>query len=286
MRRWLFIAALSAALLITPVWAQRGGGGHGGMSGGGGHAGFSGGGGVAHGGGYAAHSGAAYGYRGSVGYARVPSYAGAPRAGSYWAGGARGWNGNQWHGNGYGWRGNGWHRPFPYRPYGFGYGRFGYPYWGFGYAGWAGYPWWGWYGGLGWDYDDSYYGAGSYAPAYNTPSYPSYVYVTPGDSNYDAQEQTQQEQIDSLNNEVTTLRAQQQQNLPQGKTTEIRAEAVLIYRDGHAEEVQNYAIVGKTIWVFDEARARKVPISQLDLPATKRDNEDRGINFVVPDSSR
>jgi hypothetical protein len=44
--------------------------------------------------------------------------------------------------------------------------------------------------------------------------------------------------------------------------------------------------VGKTIWIFNESRARKVAISELDLPATKRDNEDRGIDFVLPSSSR
>jgi len=59
---------------------------------------------------------------------------------------------------------------------------------------------------------------------------------------------------------------------------------VLVYRDGHTEEVQNYAIIGKTIWIFNESRARKVAISELDLPATKRDNEDRGIDFVLPSS--
>ena len=61
---------------------------------------------------------------------------------------------------------------------------------------------------------------------------------------------------------------------------------MLIYRDGHAEDVQNYAIVGKTIWVFDESRAKKIPLAELDLAATKRGNEDRGIDFVLPTSSR
>lgn len=72
---------------------------------------------------------------------------------------------------------------------------------------------------------------------------------------------------------------------PQSKA-QIHAETVLVYRDGHAEEVQNYAIVGKTIWIFNEARARKIPLSELDLPATRRDNEDRGIDFVIPNYVR
>ncbi len=57
---------------------------------------------------------------------------------------------------------------------------------------------------------------------------------------------------------------------------------MLVYHDGHTEQVQNYAIVGRTMWIFSESRARKVPLSELDVAATKRDNEDRGIDFVVP----
>jgi hypothetical protein len=99
----------------------------------------------------------------------------------------------------------------------------------------------------------------------------------------------QQDEIDRLNNEVDRLRtqgpSQDPASRPQGKTTEIHAETVLVYRDGHSEEVQNYAIVGKTIWVFNEARAKKIPLTDLDLAATKRDNEDRGIDFVVPNTS-
>lgn len=130
----------------------------------------------------------------------------------------------------------------------------------------GGYPGWGWYGGLGW-YDSSYYGDNWYT----AQTYPSYVYVTPGDSNgYSRAYQVQQ---------VPAAR-------PESKTAETHAETVLIYRDGHAEEVGNYAIVGKTIWVFNEERAKKIPLADLDLPATKRDNEDRGIDFVLPNSSR
>ena len=116
------------------------------------------------------------------------------------------------------------------------------------------------------------------------------MYVTPNTSSDDSQAyQAQQDEIDRLNNQVEQLRAQgasqDQSSHPQGKMTEIHANTVLIYRDGRAEEVENYAIVGKTIWVFNEARAKKIPLADLDLPATKRDNEDRGIEFVVPDST-
>jgi hypothetical protein len=57
---------------------------------------------------------------------------------------------------------------------------------------------------------------------------------------------------------------------------------VLVFRDKHTQEVQNYAIVGKTIWVFDETRAAKFPLADLDIPATTKANEDRGIDFKTP----
>lgn len=62
--------------------------------------------------------------------------------------------------------------------------------------------------------------------------------------------------------------------------------SVLVFRDGHQLEVQNYAIVGGTLYDFTPGHARKVPLSQLDLPATVKANDDRGVDFVVPASSK
>ena len=57
--------------------------------------------------------------------------------------------------------------------------------------------------------------------------------------------------------------------------------AVLIYRDGRKAEVTNYAVVGQTLWIFSEARARKVPLADLDLDATRSANEERGVDFAA-----
>ncbi len=279
MRRWV-LSALVSALLALPVWGQRGGGGHGGM-GGGGHA-------SSGGGGYAAHGSAGYAYHGATGYRapsyygayRAPGYAGAYRA-PYWNSGYRGYSYSYWYPNGYrypyGW-GWGW-RGYPYR-WGWGWG---YPWWGWGWGGW----WWpGWSWGWNWgawdnsfDYSSDNYAASNYQ-ANNYQGQP-YVYVTP-DSQYSPDSQAQDE-ISNLRSEVDQLRAQQE-NSAQSKSAQIHAETVLVYRDGHTEEVENYAIVGKTIWIFNESHARRVALSELNLDATKRDNEDRGIEFVVPTS--
>ena len=56
---------------------------------------------------------------------------------------------------------------------------------------------------------------------------------------------------------------------------------VLVFRDGHHQEVTNYAIVGQTIYVFDK-RTQKIAISDLDVAATVKLNDDRGVDFHVP----
>jgi hypothetical protein len=56
----------------------------------------------------------------------------------------------------------------------------------------------------------------------------------------------------------------------------------LIFRDQHKEEIQNYAIVGNTLFSFSAERTQKIPLSDLDIPATTKVNEDRGVNFKVP----
>jgi hypothetical protein len=58
---------------------------------------------------------------------------------------------------------------------------------------------------------------------------------------------------------------------------------LLVYRDGHQVEVQDYAILGKTLWVFSNQATRRVPLADLDLAATQRVNVERGVDFVSPD---
>jgi hypothetical protein len=57
---------------------------------------------------------------------------------------------------------------------------------------------------------------------------------------------------------------------------------ILVFRDGRRSEIQNYAIVGRTLWVFTERRALKMPVTDLDLDATKNANDDRGVEFRLP----
>jgi hypothetical protein len=93
-------------------------------------------------------------------------------------------------------------------------------------------------------------------------------------------------QIDRLTEEVERLRQEQearQAPQPSPRSSLEQTPTVLVFRDGHRSEVQNYGIVGQTLWVFTEHQAMKYPLSDLDLPATKAANEQRGVEFVVPE---
>jgi hypothetical protein len=56
---------------------------------------------------------------------------------------------------------------------------------------------------------------------------------------------------------------------------------VLVYRDGHQLEVQNYALMGDTVWVLGDQTTRKIPLNDLDLDVTQKLNADRGVEFVA-----
>lgn len=58
---------------------------------------------------------------------------------------------------------------------------------------------------------------------------------------------------------------------------------VLVFRDQHRQEITNYAIAGGTLWVLnDHLATRKIPLADLDLVATAKVNDERGVEFQVP----
>lgn len=63
--------------------------------------------------------------------------------------------------------------------------------------------------------------------------------------------------------------------------------AVLVFRDGHKEEIAKYIIVGATIYTSAEdwsgsSWTRKVQITELDVPTTLQLNQERGAKFNLP----
>jgi hypothetical protein len=246
MRHQWAIAAVCAALLVVPSSAQMHGGSRGGgsMGRGGSSSGFR--------GGFSSS-----GFRGGRSVAAGAGFRSGIHQGSFRSGGSFG----------------GFRRP------GFGPRRFHnrvfFSTFSPGFYGYYGYP--GYYG-------DDFYTTADY--------YPSYDYY--GSSNYSEQNniaQQQQQDINRLEDEVSRLSDQReadQRETRDAPVTQPERRAVvstptlLIFRDKHTQEVQNYAIVGGTLWIFSEQRATKLPLSWLDIEATTKANEDRGENFQVP----
>ena len=59
---------------------------------------------------------------------------------------------------------------------------------------------------------------------------------------------------------------------------------VLVFKDGRQREILNYAIVGTTLFDLTDGLTKKVALAELDLPATVKQNDDRGIEFQLPAS--
>lgn len=57
---------------------------------------------------------------------------------------------------------------------------------------------------------------------------------------------------------------------------------LLVFKDGHKVEATNYAIVGQSLWIYTEEDSKRVPLTDLDVTATKNANSDRGVTFQVP----
>lgn len=59
-------------------------------------------------------------------------------------------------------------------------------------------------------------------------------------------------------------------------------QTVLVFKDGHQIEVQNYAVIGDTLYDLTPGRHHKILVADLDLTSTAKQNDDRGIDFRLP----
>ena len=113
-------------------------------------------------------------------------------------------------------------------------------------------------------------------PAHVVPPQTPAVSQTEADLSY---------QVGRLSQEIKDLRQQeaaQSQRPAQPAAPEPSTPVVLIFRDGHRLEIQNYAVIAQTLWVLDERNRTKIPLSELDLSATERENRSRGVRFSAP----
>jgi hypothetical protein len=270
MRRLISLAAF-AFFLALPVWAQHGGGhaggGHGGGGFSGGHAGFSGGGshfsgGISHG----MSTGAVHSASGAHSYSGAANFSqrAFSRPGrSNWPYLHNDFRGPRF--RTYGYRNNcyGYNCPYIYPYYG-GYGAYYDPYWL-------------------WDS-----GSSSYDQDQNGQDYQDNVAQAAemNRENLEEQQMFRQEQADGDQDIYARPRSTNplaERNPDQGpQGTSIIPATVLVFRDQHKQEIQNYAIIGQTLWSFGSPRNEKIPLSNLDLPATLKANDERGVSFHVP----
>jgi len=60
----------------------------------------------------------------------------------------------------------------------------------------------------------------------------------------------------------------------------------LVFRDGHQIEIGNYAIVSQTLYDLTPGHQCKISLAELDLAATEKQNDDRGVLFELPSSAQ
>lgn len=150
--------------------------------------------------------------------------------------------------------------------------------WRYGYPGWYGYydpywydPYWWWDSSS----DDQNNGDGQYQDYAQANDGQGY---DPGYEN----EQSLEEQSARENEEQDRYERSQPREPLHAELTAPSPPTTLIFRDEHKQEIQNYAIIGHTLWSFSTTRTEKIPLSDLDIPATQKVNEDKGVNFRVP----
>jgi hypothetical protein len=125
------------------------------------------------------------------------------------------------------------------------------------------------------------YAYGDPAYAYADPAYTqSYGAVTQAPA-LSPNEADLSYQVGVLSQQIEQLRQEQAQRALPPAPARSAAPAVLVFRDGHRLEIENYAIVGNTIWVLDEKSSTKISIADLDLDATQNENRSHGVRLPL-----
>lgn len=95
-------------------------------------------------------------------------------------------------------------------------------------------------------------------------------------------------QVQALTSEIESLRQGAAPQAPAARApaaTQPRSlPTVFVYRDGRSLEVRNYAIFNQTLWVFGAETTQRIPLSEIDLPATLKLNEQRGVDVSLPNA--
>ncbi len=72
---------------------------------------------------------------------------------------------------------------------------------------------------------------------------------------------------------------------PEPEEVSNQPKTVLVFRDGHQSEIDNYAIVGSTLYDLSGGQRHRISLDDLNLRATAQQNDDRGVDFQLPQST-
>ena len=137
-----------------------------------------------------------------------------------------------------------------------------------------------------WSYP--YYGGGYYPSDY-TSAQPQQAVSSDNSNQVELAREVQQlsDQIEELRYEEGRRAEQQKAPPPSSSGTSMSARTpaiatTFVMRDGSHVVAQNYALTGQTLWIFDEHKARKIPLSDVDREATEKFNAANGIEIRLP----
>ena len=108
-------------------------------------------------------------------------------------------------------------------------------------------------------------------------------------SNIEATTDTLRQQVQELTEQVRSLQAEiaaADEQLAQLRTfetpsapTKPAAPVVLVLKNGKVLETNGYAIVGDRLWILTRSGREQIALSNLNVPATQKENLKRGIKF-------
>ena len=132
-------------------------------------------------------------------------------------------------------------------------------------------------------YSPFYGGYYDYAP-YGYPYDETENNYSQEDPAYDSRAPRDDDDRQVLNDDYRAELNASREQQPQAPSEPVIAQpsTVLIFKDGHQLEVANYAIVGATLYDLSDGRTKKVQLADLDLTATVKQNDQRGVEFQLP----
>jgi hypothetical protein len=101
-----------------------------------------------------------------------------------------------------------------------------------------------------------------------------------------AQEQQNEDRIRHLEQQLDEIEAKSDRGNPSQSEPHTpvadQPSTLLVFQDGHTLEVRNYAIVGDQLYDLSEGARRRIALADLDVSATEKQNDSRGLDFRLP----